>query len=203
MSATRVTLVLLLALSGISAHAGHDHDDHDHHHDDDHDHDDHDHEHHDEHDHDHHHHDDHDHDHNHHDELHSHHHTIEVSASTWDGIIGGDEHVWAVKFHSAMCSSCQAFAPEWEAAREALDGLHWAAVNIDHKENIALAKRFGVLQEGIPNVKLINAAEMPLPVITGDVVKADAVVAAIRDALSSVDAKLVDGYYVSHSKGEL
>jgi len=62
-------------------------------------------------------------------------------------------HVWAVRFHSA----CQSFEPAWLAAVGAVPGLHWGSVNIDVRDNVPLAQRLGVLQEGIPNVKLINA----------------------------------------------
>jgi len=36
--------------------------------------------------------------------------------------------------------------PAYEAAHASVDGLHWAAINIDQKENVALASRMGVLQ---------------------------------------------------------
>ena len=56
-----------------------------------------------------------------------------------------------------------------------VDGLHWAAVHIDSKENLALAQKYGVLEQGIPNVKLINAADAPIDIVKGDIVKADEV----------------------------
>ena len=33
---------------------------------------------------------------------------------------------------------------------------HWGELNIDHAENIPVAKRYGVLKEGIPNIKLFG-----------------------------------------------
>jgi hypothetical protein len=87
-----------------------------------------------------------------------------------------------------------------------VDGLHWGAVDIDKKENIALAKRFGVLSEGIPNVKLVNAGEasLALPVMTGDVLGADALAAKLKEVLARADARLdASGHYVGGGRVEL
>ena len=103
-----------------------------------------------------------------------------------------------------MCGSCQAFAPAFEGARDEVDGLHWAAVSIDDKENIALAKRLGVLSEGIPNVKLINAAEAPLPIVSGDTPSASELVSKLKETLASAGAaKDAAGFYKSHGRSEL
>ena len=113
-----------------------------------------------------------------------------------------DGHVWAVKFYSEMCGSCQAFAPAFETARTSVDGLHWAQVNIDDKENISLAKKLGVLNEGIPNVKLINAAEAPLAVVSGDTPSSEALVKSIMDALASTNGKKdAHGFYTAARHG--
>jgi thiol-disulfide isomerase/thioredoxin len=143
-------------------------------------------------------------DHHDHDGLHDHHDTINVDAADWDQTVLADKHVWAIKFYSGMCSACRAFKPEWDAAHELVQGLHWAAVDIDKKANVELAQRYGVLDEGIPNVKLINAADVPLPVVTADVVKAAAVASALREKLASANAVQDDaGFYVGHAKAEL
>jgi len=118
--------------------------------------------------------------------------------------VGGSPFAWAVKFYSAMCSSCQAFEPDWQKARESVDGLHWAAVNIDNKANIGLAKRMGVLTEGIPNVKLFNAGEVPLAVVTGDTPTAEVVATELRAVLGRAGAQKDDaGYYLGAAKTEL
>ena len=70
-------------------------------------------------------------------------------------------HVWAVRFHSEMCLTCKGFAPAWNEATEAVGGLHFGSVNVDKRENVALAKKLGVLKEGIPNVKLMCARRPP------------------------------------------
>ena len=146
----------------------------------------------------------HDHDHHHggHDHDDHHHAAVEVTASSWDKTIGSEPHVWAVKFHSLLCSSCQAFRPAWHKAVGAVEGLHWAEVNIDLKENLGLASRFGVLTEGIPNVKLLHAAEgAAMPVVTGDVPDADGLVRSIEQALEQSGVKQDHtGHYVGRRR---
>ena len=48
---------------------------------------------------------------------------MELSATSWESTIDRSPYIWAVNFHSGMCSSCQAFKPEWEALAHAVDGL--------------------------------------------------------------------------------
>ena len=136
---------------------------------------------------------------------HDHHGTVKVTASSWDRTVGSEPHIWAVKFHSLLCSSCQAFRPAWRKAVESVEGLHWAEVNIDEKENLALASRFDVLTEGIPNVKLIHAADgAPVPVVTGDVPDASVFVQSIQQVLAQSGAKRDStGHYAAHSRAEL
>jgi hypothetical protein len=100
----------VLAVALVAGHSDHHDHHHDHHHDDD--------------DHDHH---DHHHD-NHHDDHHDHKHAgherpVELTAASWESTVVNSPHIWAVNFHSGMCSSCQAFKPEWEALAHAVDGL--------------------------------------------------------------------------------
>ncbi len=136
--------------------------------------------------------------------MHEHHDIMELDASSWDKMVDNDAHVWAVKFFSRMCGACASFKPAFEAAQQRVDGLHWAEVSIDEKANIALAKKFGVLTEGIPNVKLINAAEMPLAIVSGETPTADVLVAKLQETLQSAGAtKDAAGFYKSHGRAEL
>ena len=137
--------------------------------------------------------------------MHDHDHDImTLTATSYDKVVDNDPHVWVVKFFSHMCGSCQAFAPTFEEAQKQVNGLHWAQVSIDDKANIALAKKMGVLEEGIPNVKLVNAAELPLPIVSGDTPSAEAVVAKLRETLSSAGAATdAGGFYLAHGRSEL
>ena len=97
----------------------------------------------------------------------------ELTADTWDALIDahtGEPYVWGVKFHSKMCGSCKELIPAWEALQSSQSGLHWGEVNIDRKENIPLASKFGVLDEGIPNIKLFTAGGEAVPLLTGDMI---------------------------------
>ena len=126
---------------------------------------------------------------------------MDLDAASYDKLISNDGHIWVVKFHSTMCGSCQAFAPAFKAAREQVDGCT-GDVSIDDKNNIM--KRLGVLSEGIPNVKLINAADAPLPIVTGDTPTTEAVVKALKDTLEQTAAtKDSGGFYKSHARSEL
>ena len=102
---------------------------------------------------------------------------LELSAANFDRHVVQDTHVWVVKFYSAMCGSCKEFAPEWDRAVGAVpcrrnpplpklpqvpcvgDGLHWGQLNIDEKENVPIAERYGVLSAGIPSVYVFNAMQ--------------------------------------------
>jgi hypothetical protein len=90
-----------------------------------------------------------------------------------------------------MCGSCREFLPAWEGARELISGLHWATIAVDQPENAALAKRLGVLKEGIPNVKLVNAvAGEPTAVVSGDTPSAEALAERLRAALAKTGAQV-------------
>ena len=114
------------------------------------------------------------------------------------------KHAWVVKFYSGMCGACASFKPAFESAPEKVSGLHWAAIDIDNKSNIGLAKRLGVLTEGIPNVKLVNVQETPLSIVQGDTPSAEDFAKKLQDTLSTAGAKKDDaGFYQSHARAEL
>ena len=211
-------VVVALAVALVAGHSDHHDHDHDHH--------DHDHDHHD-------HHDDH-HDHDHHDHAgHDHERPMELSAASWESTVVNSPHIWAVNFHSGMCSSCQAFKPEWEALAHAVDGLcvaalpnpllhipgwlgscrvrvwathtmspfhcpsrrHWGELNIDHAENIPVAKRYGVLKEGIPNIKLFGVGAEPVPIMTGDVLTAAVLAPTLKQQLGASGAEMDSAHF--------
>ena len=162
-------LAIVAAAAVVSAHADHDHG-HDHGHD----------------------HDDDDH------HGHDHEKPTELTADSWESTIAQSDHVWAVKFYSGMCGSCQAFKPEWEQLTSMVEGLHWGALNIDHKENIPVAKGLGVLKEGIPNIKLFGVGAEPVPIMTGDVLKAAELAPTLTQKLKASGAQMdASHFYLS------
>ena len=48
---------------------------------------------------------------------------MELTAASWESTVVNSPYIWAVKFFSGMCSSCQAFKPEWEALAHSVNGL--------------------------------------------------------------------------------
>jgi len=68
-----------------------------------------------------------------------------------------DERAWLVEFHSPMCGSCKEFEPVFKRVSASLgQNIAVGTVNIDTKEGMSIAKSLGVLEEGLPNVRLMN-----------------------------------------------
>ena len=68
-----------------------------------------------------------------------------------------DERVWLVEFYSTMCGSCKEFSTVWEKVDASMRSIVTAQVNIDFPAGMEIAKKLKVLEEGIPNVKLLNS----------------------------------------------
>jgi thioredoxin-like negative regulator of GroEL len=89
----------------------------------------------------------------------------------FDSEVIANERVWAVEFYSGMCGSCQEFSPIWDSAVSTLKTkIAFGKVNIDQPEGLQLAKRLGVLEEGIPNVRVFSKfAERGYSIVTGKI----------------------------------
>lgn len=74
-----------------------------------------------------------------------------------------DSHAWMVEFYSAMCGGCQEFAPTWDRIAKAFDdssnggALMSGKVNIDDNAGLQLAEELGVLDDGVPHVRLFKS----------------------------------------------
>eukprot|EP00640_Fibrocapsa_japonica_P007566 CAMPEP_0113933590 /NCGR_PEP_ID=MMETSP1339-20121228/735_1 /TAXON_ID=94617 /ORGANISM="Fibrocapsa japonica" /LENGTH=146 /DNA_ID=CAMNT_0000934927 /DNA_START=95 /DNA_END=535 /DNA_ORIENTATION=+ /assembly_acc=CAM_ASM_000762 len=69
-----------------------------------------------------------------------------------------DDKVWLVKFYSEMCGACQEYEPVWlEIVDEMKGQVSAAKVNIDNEGGLNLAMRLGVLDEMVPNVRLVHS----------------------------------------------
>ena len=71
-----------------------------------------------------------------------------------------DERVWLVEFYSTMCGSCKEFSNVWSKVDGSMRSIVTAQVNIDFPEGMEIAKKLKVLEEGIPNVKLLNSKHL-------------------------------------------
>lgn len=83
---------------------------------------------------------------------------LSIDASDFEQRVIGSNEVFLIEFFSEMCGSCQEFAPQWQRISENSQtlGLQTAKINIDRKDNLALAQRLGVLDDGLPSVRLFH-----------------------------------------------
>jgi thiol-disulfide isomerase/thioredoxin len=80
----------------------------------------------------------------------------EYTQENFDEILH-DDKVFIIKFYSPMCGTCKEFAPVWEKFTRTLgDQVEYGAVNIEAEGMGQLADSMGVLDEGIPNVRIIT-----------------------------------------------
>jgi protein disulfide-isomerase A6 len=69
-----------------------------------------------------------------------------------DAVLQGD-NMWVVEYYAPWCGHCKSFAPEYEKAAKALDGIvKFGAVNADDKNAGGVAAAFKV--EGYPTIHL-------------------------------------------------
>ena len=68
-----------------------------------------------------------------------------------------DERVWLVEFYSTMCGSCKEFSGVWSKIEASMKSIETTKINIDHPEGMEVAKALRVLDEGVPNVRLLNS----------------------------------------------
>lgn len=68
-----------------------------------------------------------------------------------------DDRVWMLEFYSPMCGSCTEFAPVWSKIESSAKSVVTNKVNIDESAGMALAKKLGVLEEGLPGVRLFTS----------------------------------------------
>lgn len=68
-----------------------------------------------------------------------------------------DDRVWLLEFYSPMCGSCTEFSPVWTKLESAAKSMVTSKVNIDDAAGMELAKKLGVLEEGLPGVRLFTS----------------------------------------------
>ena len=85
-----------------------------------------------------------------------------IISTQWDPSTFGtevidDEKVWLVEFYSTMCGGCIEFNPVWEKIEASMKSVATTKVNIDDAGGMALAQALNVLDEGIPNVRMLKS----------------------------------------------
>ena len=79
-----------------------------------------------------------------------------------------------------MCGSCKEFTPIWDKLDQSMKSIVTTKVNIDDKGGMDVAKMMGVLDEGVPNVRLIHhrssttsAGSSSSPIVSKSIVAGD------------------------------
>eukprot|EP01062_Namystynia_karyoxenos_P045983 TRINITY_DN34306_c0_g1_i1.p1 TRINITY_DN34306_c0_g1~~TRINITY_DN34306_c0_g1_i1.p1 ORF type:complete len:281 (+),score=96.54 TRINITY_DN34306_c0_g1_i1:81-845(+) len=100
-------------------------------------------------------------------------------------LVQGGKDVWAVEFFSEMCGSCTEFAPNWLAFTKAEPAVRFARVSIDDDGGRSIAAALGVLDEGIPNVRVFNGrAPRGVTLTKGEASTADELLRGLAEAVS-------------------
>jgi thiol-disulfide isomerase/thioredoxin len=95
-----------------------------------------------------------------------------------------------------MCGACQEFAPTWAALAAKTKHVATGKINIDKAEGSDLAEKLGVLDEGLPNIRLFGGSPSGVSIFKGDGEgTVTAILAKIRQNLTRL-TKRDDGYFV-------
>lgn len=130
----------------------------------------------------------------------------DVDPADFEEKVVQDKYVWLVEFSSSMCGSCQEFAPEWEKLTGQLKRVRTMHVSIDDDAGKALAQDLGVLEEGIPNVKLFmkaGDASSATTLLKGGDGSARQLKLALKPLLKGLDKEGGDGKYLKGEGGLL
>eukprot|EP01061_Rhynchopus_euleeides_P042006 TRINITY_DN733_c0_g1_i1.p3 TRINITY_DN733_c0_g1~~TRINITY_DN733_c0_g1_i1.p3 ORF type:complete len:275 (+),score=161.52 TRINITY_DN733_c0_g1_i1:59-883(+) len=100
------------------------------------------------------------------------------------------QDAFAVEFYSAMCGSCKEFSPIWDAYAKKTPPVRTAKVNIDDKGAMDVAQALGVMEEGIPNVRVFTGAdEKGVSILQGNPLSIGELTKKIKEATSDLGKK--------------
>jgi tetratricopeptide (TPR) repeat protein len=84
---------------------------------------------------------------------------VHLNSDNYSRLVETSSDVWLVEYYSGKCGSCKEFLPTWHDVSDIFaDKLRRARVNIDDKAGMALAQSQGILNHGIPAVRLVSGA---------------------------------------------
>mmetsp|Transcript_7771 Transcript_7771/g.13084 ORF Transcript_7771/g.13084 Transcript_7771/m.13084 type:complete len:142 (-) Transcript_7771:155-580(-) len=118
----------------------------------------------------------------------------DIDPARFDELVLKDTRVWAVEFYSPMCGSCTEFAPTWATLESKFKSIESGKINIDSKEGLAVAQRLGVLDEGLPNIRLFDAQQSS-SIMAGDAKPAKELMALLKKKIKGLSRR-DDGYYL-------
>ncbi len=122
----------------------------------------------------------------------------DLTGAAFESDVVDDLRVWVVEFYSPMCGSCQEFASIWDKVDKNMKSILTGKVNIDETEGAALAKKLGVLDEGLPNIRLFNKVgdSKGVSIMNGDsMLTAKAIMSNVRNNVLGYK-KRDDGYMI-------
>lgn len=120
----------------------------------------------------------------------------DIDPSQFDQLVLNDSRVWVVEFYSPMCGSCSEFAPTWEALESKFKSVQSGKINIDKKEGLAIAKQFGVLEEGLPNIRLFASKESKsISIMSGEPKSTKELMSSLKRNIKGLSRR-DDGHYL-------
>ena len=93
-----------------------------------------------------------------------------IDPAQFDEQVVKSDHAWLIKFYSKMCGACNDFKPTWKKVTGKLKDFSFGEISIDDKAGMKLAEKLGVLDEGLPNVRMFyqNGDKNGVSVATGN-----------------------------------
>lgn len=109
-----------------------------------------------------------------------------------------DDRVWLIEFYSPMCGSCTEFTPTWTRLQNQMISIATGKINIDEEKGMALAQKLGVLDEGLPNIRMFSSNSSPnvgVAIMPGDILPHNKIVQAIKANVAGLERR-DDGFYL-------
>mmetsp|Transcript_29579 Transcript_29579/g.65584 ORF Transcript_29579/g.65584 Transcript_29579/m.65584 type:complete len:145 (+) Transcript_29579:26-460(+) len=120
----------------------------------------------------------------------------DLDASSFTATVLEDDKVWLVEFYSSMCGGCTEFAPTWDRVAAALPGVKTGKINIDNKTGMKIAEDLGVLDDGVPHVRIFSKRNSikGSPLVKSDSsMTAEQIIQRVRKATSPLGSN-ADGF---------
>jgi protein disulfide-isomerase A6 len=80
---------------------------------------------------------------------------INLDTDNYNQEVSNSGDVWLIEYFSKRCGTCQEFEPIWKNVVSKLENIKIGRVDIDEIKGMKLAQKLNILEEGIPNVKMI------------------------------------------------
>jgi thiol-disulfide isomerase/thioredoxin len=96
-------------------------------------------------------------------------HRPDLDASRFKKSVLEDDKVWLVEFYSSMCGGCQEFASTWDKIEnefsKSVGKIVTGKISIDNKAGLKVAEELGVLEDGVPHVRMFSRKGDPNGVV--------------------------------------